>query len=73
MALSYNKLWKLLIDKNLKKSKLHVLTGLSQSTISKLVRGENVNTDILERICKVLDCEISDIVEIKKDGSIDEQ
>jgi len=73
MALSYNKLWKLLIDKNLKKSELHVLTGLSQSTISKLVRGENVNTDILERICKVLDCEISDIVEIKKDGSIDEQ
>lgn len=58
MALSFNKLWKLLIDKNLKKSDLHELTGLSQSTIAKLTRGENVNTDVLEKICNVLNCEI---------------
>ena len=67
MALSYNKLWKLLIDKNLKKSELHELTGLSPSTIAKLTRGENVNTDVLEKICNALNCEISDIVERKNE------
>ena len=67
MALSYNKLWKLLIDKNLKKSELHELTGVSQSTIAKLAKGENVNTDVLEKICNALNCEISDIVERKKE------
>lgn len=72
MALSYNKLWKLLIDKNLKKSDLHELTGLSQSTIAKLTRGENVNTDVLEKICKALNCEIGDIVELKEDN-VDEE
>ena len=60
MALSYNKLWKLLIDKGLKKSDLHILAGLSQSTIAKLTKGENVNTEVLERICKALNCEIGD-------------
>ncbi len=67
MALSYNKLWKLLIDKNLRKSDLHSLTGISQSTIAKLSKGENVNTDILEKICRVLNCEIGDIVEIQEE------
>ena len=70
MALSYNKSWKLLIDKNLKKSDLHELIGLSQSTIAKLTRGENVNTDVLEKICKALNCEIGDIVELKEDNTI---
>lgn len=68
MALSYNKLWKLLIDRNLTKTQLHELTGLSKSTISKLSNEENVNTNVLERICISLDCEIADIVEIKKDS-----
>lgn len=63
MALSYNKLWKLLIDKGLKKSDLNKLTGISDSTMAKLTKGENVNTEILERICKALDCQIADIVE----------
>ena len=63
MALSYNKLWKLLIDKGLKKSDLNRLTGISDSTMAKLTKGENVNTDILERICKALECQVSDIVE----------
>ena len=67
MSLSYNKLWKLLIDRNLKKNDLHLITGLSQSTIAKLSKGENVNTKVLERICKALDCEIGDIVEIRED------
>ena len=65
MALTYNKLWKLLIDKGMNKTDLREATGLGQATIAKLSKGENVTTDVLERICKVLDCEISDIVEIK--------
>ena len=67
MALSYNGLWKLLIDKGLNKGYLHKLTGLSRSTITKLVKGENVNTDVLERICIALECQLDDIVEMKKE------
>lgn len=69
MALNYNKLWKMLIDKGLKKGDLHQLAGISQSTIAKLSKGENVNTDILERLCIALKCEISDIVEIRKEDN----
>lgn len=68
MALSYNKLWKLLIDKNMSKTDLRNVTGISQATIAKLVNGDNVNTDILERICVALKCEIGDIVEVKNNG-----
>jgi len=67
MALCYNKLWKLLIDRGMNKTDLRELTGLSQSTIAKLVNGENVNVEVLERICRILNCEIGDIVEIKKE------
>lgn len=74
MAMNYKKLWKLLIDKEINKSDLHKLAGISQSTIAKLVKGKNVNTDVLYRICKVLNCDIADIVEINKDerGKFDE-
>ncbi|WP_228846598.1 helix-turn-helix domain-containing protein [Metamycoplasma hominis] len=64
MALSYNKLWKLLIDKNINKTNLRNMTGISQSTMAKLNKGENVNTEVLERICIALDCQISEIVEV---------
>lgn len=67
MSLSYKKLWKILIDKNLKKSDLNKITGISDSTIAKLTKGENVNTEILERICRALNCNIGDIVEIEKE------
>lgn len=67
MALCYNKLWKLLIDKGMNKTDLRKKTGLSQSTIAKLVNGENVNVEVLERICKILNCEIGDIVEMIKE------
>lgn len=67
MALSYNKLWKLMIDKKINKTELHELTGLSLSTINKLNNGENVNTDVLERICKTLNCNIEDIVEYEEE------
>ena len=71
MPFSYNKLWKLLIDKGINKTELHKLTGLSLSTINKLTNGENVNTEVLERICKGLNCNVEDIVEFSgedKDG-----
>lgn len=63
MSFTYKKLWKLLIDRDMKKSDLRYLTGLSQSTIAKLSNGDNVNTEVLERICRALDCDISDICE----------
>ena len=64
MGLSYKKLWKLLIDRNMKKSHLCKLTNLSQSTIAKLAKDKNVNTIVLEKICESLKCDISDIVEL---------
>ncbi|HEL0664218.1 TPA: helix-turn-helix domain-containing protein [Streptococcus equi subsp. zooepidemicus] len=64
MKFSYNKLWKLLIDKGWTKSELQQKAGISSSTIAKLGKGENVTTDILLKICIVLDCKIEDIVEI---------
>lgn len=64
MAISYKKLWKLMIDKDLKKKDLRQLAGISASSITKLGKNENVNTEILERICKALNCDISDIMEI---------
>ncbi len=67
MGLSYNKLWKLLIDKGLNRSDLHKITGIGQSTIVKLSKGENVNTDVIARICKGLNCKIEDIVEYTED------
>lgn len=69
MGLSYNKLWKLMIDKNINKTDLHDITGLSTSTITKLSNGENVNTEVLERICKSLNCNIEDIVEYEEEDN----
>lgn len=63
MIVSYNRLWKLLIDKGMNKTDLKEKTGLSQSTIAKLSKGENVTTDVLVRICDTLDCDLNDIVE----------
>ncbi|HFI0332176.1 TPA: helix-turn-helix domain-containing protein [Streptococcus suis] len=64
MRFSYNKLWKLLIDKDWTKTKLRQETGISSSTIAKLGKGENITPDVLLKICIVLDCEIGDIIEI---------
>ena len=63
---SYNKLWKLLIDKNMNKKDLRTITGLSTTSLAKLSKGESVNSSILLRICEKLDCDISDIVEVVK-------
>ncbi|HEM3643019.1 TPA: helix-turn-helix domain-containing protein [Streptococcus suis] len=64
MRFSYNRLWKLLIDKGWTKSELRQKAGISSSTIAKLGKGENVTTDILLKICIALDCKIEDTVEI---------
>jgi DNA-binding Xre family transcriptional regulator len=65
MAICYKKLWKLLIDRDLKKKDLRQMAGISASSITKLGKDENVNTEILERICKALDCDIYDIMEMR--------
>ena len=63
MSTSYKKLWKLLIDKDLKKKDLQELAGISNYTVSKLNRGDNVTTDVLGKICKALNCNVDDIME----------
>ena len=64
MAVSYKKLWKLLIDKDMKKEDLRKATGITTTAMAKLGRNENVNTEILVKICVALQCELNDIVEI---------
>lgn len=61
--ISYNKLWKLLIDKNLNKKELIHLSGISTSTMAKITKCENVTTDALCKICKALNCDFKDIME----------
>jgi len=67
MTISYKKLWKLLIDKNMKRQDLRNITQpkLSTATLAKLSKGENVNTEVLMRICKALNCDICDIMEFE--------
>lgn len=67
MHFSYNKLFKLLIDRNIKKKQLREMSGVSATSIAKLGKGGNVNTDVLLRICVALNCDVSDIMEIVKD------
>lgn len=61
---SYKPLWKLLIDKDLNKTQLQDFAGLSPAIMAKLGKGSNVTTDVLARVCEVLDCDISDICEL---------
>lgn len=63
MRMSYNRLWKLLIDKDMKKSDLRQKAGVSASSLAKLNKGENVTTDVILRICKELNCNVEDIME----------
>ena len=69
MAISYKKLWKLLIDRDMKKKDLMAISGVSQSSITKMGKNENVNTDVLVRICLALNCDIGDIAEIVQSES----
>lgn len=67
MSISYNKLWKLLIDKKMNKRDLKKLSGVSTASIAKLGKGENITTDVLLKICKALRCDISEIMEVQFD------
>lgn len=71
MAISYNKLWKQLIDKNMTKTELRLKADIGTSTLAKLGKNEQVSLDVLLRICKVLNCDISEIMElIKEDDNV---
>jgi putative transcriptional regulator len=65
MVISYNRLWKLLIDLNIKKMQLCEISGISTNAMAKLGKGESVQLDVLVKICEALHCKIEDIVEIK--------
>ena len=67
MQISYKKLWKLLIDRDMMKKDLEERAGISPASIAKLGRNENVNTDILLKICIALECDVSDIMEVVED------
>lgn len=67
MQISYKKLWKLLIDKDMLKKDLAKKADISSTSIAKLSKNENVNTEILRKICTALECDISDIMEMIND------
>ena len=67
MAISYKKLWKLLIDKDMMKKDLRAMIGVSTTTMSRLARDENVSTEIISKICYVLNCDVGDIMEFIPD------
>ena len=70
MAISYNGLWKLLIDNNMNKGDLCKKTGLSSSTMAKMTNGESVKLSVLERICKELNCNFADLVDYVDDSKV---
>lgn len=67
MAVSYDKLWKLLIDKKMTKTALRIEADMSSSTLAKMSKNETVSMDVMLRICKVLDCNVGDIIDAKKE------
>ena len=67
MRISYNKLWKMLIDKNMKKSDLKEKAGISSASLAKLGKGDNITTDVLLRICEAMECHLDDIMETVED------
>ena len=73
MKMSYNKLWKLLIDKQMKKSDLRKEAGISSSSLAKLGKDENVTTEVLVKVCNALKCDVGDIMEFIPDESSEEE
>lgn len=67
MTISYNKLWKLLIDKNMTRTQLRISSGITSNALAKLGKNESVQLDVLVKVCEVLDCGLEDIVEILSD------
>lgn len=68
MEASYKKLWKLLIDKDMKKKDLQAQTGISWTSVTKLSKGENVSMEVLMKVCKALECNIGDIMDLIQEG-----
>ena len=68
MAMNYNKLWKMLIDRNMMKKDLIQMAGISTNAMAKMGKGGDVSTQVLRKICTVLDCKIEDIVEVITDS-----
>lgn len=68
MPISYNKLWKMMIDKNMSKTQLTHLAGISTNAMAKLGKGEDVRVNVLEKLCTSLDCKLDDIVEFIPDS-----
>lgn len=73
MRFSYNKLWKLLIDRGINKKTLREMSGISATSVAKLGKGGNVNTDVLLRICSSLNCDVGDIMEFIREENYEEQ
>ena len=69
MAVSYKKLWKLLIDKDMKKKDLCAVAGISSASVTKMGKGGHVTTEDLSKICKAMDCTLDDIIEIIPEGN----
>ena len=67
MKVSYNRLWKRLIDENMMKRDLRLKAGLTTNVIAKMGKNEHVSTEVLCKICEVLNCEIDDIIDVQKD------
>ncbi len=67
MKISYNKLWKMLIDKNMNKQDLREAAGISSASIAKLGKGDNITTDVLLKVCEAMDCKLEDIMETIRD------
>ena len=69
MAVSYKKLWKMLIDKDMKKKDLCAKAGISTASVTKMGKGGHVTTEVLMKICTALECTMDDIIEIVPDGN----
>ena len=67
MSVCYNKLWKLLIDRKMNKTDLRIAAGITTTALAKLGKDENVNTEVLAKICKVLECGVDDVMEFIPD------
>lgn len=71
MEISYKKLWKLLIDRDMKKKDLQSSAGISWASVTKLSKGEAVSMDVLIKVCKAMNCDIEDVVELIPKDNLD--
>ena len=69
MSISYKKLWKLLIDRDMKKKDLQTAAGISSASITKMGKNQNVSTETLQKICTALNCDIADIIEMTPENN----